>query len=470
MPAASSFVIETELSYIYFKDALKFIHNYYLRTNPGTFKDIQRGKAGDAHFLNFTAFDPGNWRMSVKVRASKRIHVEMVPEGKIPKGTLDDLREDLIISVELFEDIVRRHSLYFVWIKGQKIIPEEPPSRRKKASSRVLSSSMLVLFTLLFGVNIVLFIFFGIYAVIAIIGLQFALVLLSGKIYLRMSKWRITQENPYVHILEFHLPIKNYGKIGSKLEEANVVKIKSEIYDRTLAKGKEPTCELGERMLAKNGVKCAPDRRSAKVINVYKIVKTAAEKFKIPVPKIVISNTMIPNAAATGPSPSRGVILITTGLLVQLEDDEILSVVGHELGHLRGRDPLLLFALTSGEFALRLTVFLPFFLFSPFLYLFVSLTIVYFIAKFFEARADLLSAMKIGNPGALAESLLKIGFRKLQYERLPSYRLRGWLSWDPHPPTYFRIRRLEQMKGPQKVKHPLIRSAKDVFGGFKAAL
>jgi len=465
-----SFAIETELSYICFKDALKFMHNYYLRTNPSTFKDVQRGTKGDTHFLNFTAFDPGNWRMSVKVRASRRIHVEMIPDGNVPKGTLDDLREDLIISVELFEDIVRRHSLYFVWIKGQKIIPEEPPSRTRKTSSRVFSSSMLVLFILLFGINILLFIFIGIYAVIAIIGVQLAFVLLADKIFLRMGKWRITKENPYIHILQFHLPIKNYEKIEDRLDEDSILKIKTEIYDKTLAKGREPTCKLGERILGKNGVKCAPDRRAAKVINVYRIVKTAAEKFNIPVPKIVISNTMMPNAAATGPSPGRGVILITTGLLAQLEDDEILSVVGHELGHLKGRDPLYLFALTSGEFVLRLTIFLPFFLFSPFLYLLVAMTIIYFIAKFFEARADLLSAMKIGKPGALAESLLKIGFRKLQYERIPSYRLRGWLSWDPHPPTYFRIHRLEQMKVPPKVRHPLIRSARDVLGGFKAAL
>jgi heat shock protein HtpX len=350
------------------------------------------------------------------------------------------------------------------------MIPEEPPSRGKKSSSRILASSMIALFSLLFVLSIVLYLFIGVYAVFLIIGMQFVLVLSSGKLYLRMSKWRITPENPYVYILQFHLPVDNYEKVETRLDRERTLRIKAEIYNRTLAKGKEPTCELGEKILAENGVKCAPDRRSAKVINVYKIVKTAAQKFEIPVPKIVISNTMMPNAAATGPSPGRGVILITTGLLAQLEEDEILSVVGHELGHLKGRDPLYLFALTSGEFMLRLTVFLYVFLFSPLLYLLVAMTIVYFIAKFFEARADLLSAMKIGKPEALAKSLLKIGFRRLQYERLPSHRVRGWLTWDPHPPTYFRIHRLEQMKSPPKVRHPLIRSAKDVLGGFKATL
>jgi len=216
-------------------------------------------------------------------------------------------------------------------------------------------------------------------------------------------------------------------------------------------------------------MKCTPERMSAKVVNVYRIVKTAAEKFKLPTPKIVISNSMMPNAAATGPSPSRGVVLLTTGLLVQLEDDEILSVVGHELGHLQGRDSLILFGLNSAEFLLRIFVFLPLFLFSPFLYLIIAMGVIYFIAKFFEAQADLQSAIKIGQPKVLAEALQKIGFRKLQYERIPTYKIQSWIRWDPHPPTYFRIDRLEKMKTPVEVKHPLIQSAKDVFNGFKSA-
>jgi len=172
-------------------------------------------------------------------------------------------------------------------------------------------------------------------------------------------------------------------------------------------------------------MKCTPERMSAKVVNVYRIVKTAAEKYKLPTPKIVISNSIMPNAAATGPSPSRGVVLLTTGLLVQLENDEILSVVGHELGHLQGRDSLILFGLNSAEFLLRIFVFLPLFSFSPFLYLIIAMGVIYFIAKFFEAQADLQSAIKIGQPKVLAEALQKIEFRKLQYERIPTYKIQS---------------------------------------------
>jgi heat shock protein HtpX len=124
---------------------------------------------------------------------------------------------------------------------------------------------------------------------------------------------------------------------------------------------------------------------------------------------------------------------------------------------------------TGGEYLLPLYVSLPLFMFSPFLYLIVAMGIVYFIAKFFEARADLESAMVIGEPQLLPESLRKIGLRKLQFERMPTSRVHSWLTWVPHPPTYFRISRLEKMKTPLQVEHPLIQSAKDVISGSRAA-
>jgi heat shock protein HtpX len=184
---------------------------------------------------------------------------------------------------------------------------------------------------------------------------------------------------------------------------------------------------------------------------------------------------MIPNAAASGPSPSRGVVLITTGLLVQLEEDEICSVLGHEFGHLKGRDPLLIYGLTATEFLMRFYVIFPLFpfIFDPlnfFLYFWVVMTIIYFVSKFFEARADLISAMVMGQPEVLAEALEKIGFRRLMYERIPSNRIQEWISLEPHPPIYFRANRLEKLGSSEKVNHPLLQSAKDVTKGFLVSI
>lgn len=94
----------------------------------------------------------------------------------------------------------------------------------------------------------------------------------------------------------------------------------------------------------------------------------------------------MPNAAASDPYPSRGVILVTTGLLVQLEEKELLSVIGHEFSHLKGRDPLILFFLASMEYLLRFYVFWPLLYVLGYFYLLLALGIVYFIAKFLNPR------------------------------------------------------------------------------------
>jgi heat shock protein HtpX len=201
-------------------------------------------------------------------------------------------------------------------------------------------------------------------------------------------------------------------------------------------------------------------------MNLYEIVKEAADRFRLPVPKIVVSNTIMPNAAASGPWPSRGIILVTTGLLVQLDEKEALSVLGHEFSHLKGRDPLILFLLTALEYLLRFYVFWPLLYVFGYFYILFALGAVYFIAKFFESKADLESAIRIGDPKALASALRKIGFRRLQLETTRGYALQEWIGWDPHPPVYFRIARLEGLKELEKIRHPLIRSIKDNIYGF----
>ena len=104
-----------------------------------------------------------------------------------------------------------------------------------------------------------------------------------------------------------------------------------------------------------------------------------------------------------------------------------------------------------------------------FLYLLAASMVVYFIAKFFEARADLISAMVIGEPLVMADALEKMGFQRLLYERLPAFRVQAWLRMDPHPPISFRIARLRKLKDVARIRHPLIQSAKDVVRGFASS-
>ncbi|MCC7558120.1 MAG: M48 family metalloprotease [Methanobacteriaceae archaeon] len=462
------FQIDTEVSPAYLNEILDFIKKYYLKAQPENFSNIKVIMEKGVKALFFTIKPQKrheNQEVNVKVLAENPIRVE-VTSSKLNKKTLIELKEDLTILIQLYEDNVRKSTLYFAWVEGEEIIPESKPSKRKKASKRLFGSSLLLLYALFFIFNIILFIFFGLYAVIGILGIQLVIVLFADKILLRTADWNITPENPYVHIVQYQLPVEEFTEFQEKFGEETIIKMKTEIYSKTLEKGLEPTCELGEEIFSKYGFQCNPEVKSSQKVNIYSIVKEAVEKFDMPMPQIVISNNMLPNAAATGPSPSRGLVLITTGLLLQLTDEEVLTVVGHELGHLQGRDPIILFGLVSGEFILRLTILLPIVLISPLIYLFVAMGMIFFIAKFFETRADLISAIKIGKPKVLAEALRKIGYQKLQHERGSATKILGWTMWDPHPPIYFRVDRLEDLEDPSSIKYPLIESAKDVFRGF----
>lgn len=466
-----TFTIDTEVAPADLNDILQFIHHQLL-TYPDTFKNIKRAAVDHERVLYFTNIGPdGKWQIDVEIRGRKPLLVKMVPSSKmVPQSAIDQLKEDLIIWIQLFEDKIRMTTLYFAWIKGEKIIPETMPSRHRRSTEKLFTANMILFYVIFIGASVLLFSVLGFYAPVIIIALQFLTVLFSDKIIMRFGNLKIDSKNREVYLLQYHLPTKEYREFQKKYGEDLVLRMKREIYEKTLAIGKEPSCTVGEKIFSKYGMKCKPDRMTTKKVDVYEIVKKAADKFHLPTPKIVISNSMVPNAAATGSSPSHGTVLITTGLLAQLEDDEIYSVIGHEFGHLKGRDPLILFGLAGTEYLLRLYVFLPFFLYSPFVYLIVSMGVIYFIAKFFEARADLQSAIVIGQPQVLAESLRKIGYRHLQLEKAPGYKVQSWLNWDPHPPIYFRVSRLEKLKTPVRVKHPLVQSAKDVINGFRATL
>jgi len=465
------FTIDTELTPDTFKDLIIFIHRHYLLPRLNRFVNIQSVSTDHLHLISFVLPDPaGMWWAIVEVKAGKPVEVKIRTEGPVPEEVISRLKEDLFITVQLFEEQVRRTSFYFAWVEGEPVVLERKPQKRGNIIYRMFTESMLMFFIVFIAISIFLFMIFGPYTPIMLVALQFIIFLFSDKIIMRMGSWHITREKPAVHIFHYHLPVEEYRDFVHKFSREVLMKIKAEIYERTLAIGKAVDCETINEVFSRYGFVCRYENMSTKTVNVYDIVKKAAEKFGLPIPKIVIANTILPNAAASGPYPSRGIILITSGLLVQLEDDEILSVIGHEFSHLKGRDPLLLFALTATEYLLRVYIFWSFIFVFGYFYLFFALTAVYFIAKFFEAKADLEAAVRIGHPEILAEALRKIGFRKLQFERMPAYRIQEWLGWDPHPPLYFRIARLERIKDVTSIRHPFIQSIKDNISGFLKAL
>lgn len=465
------YFVETEVSPAHFEEMIEFMMRNFLKPQSDNFKNYQKSVFGRTYKLSFDGIKTeNNIKIHVEIIFQNPLKISLIFDQETPLEVINELREDILTMIQFYEEYLHQSTLYFAWVEGEDIIPESPPTSRKKMGDWLFGSSLLLVYVLFFGVNIILFFFIGFYAVIIILLFQLLIILFSDKIYLMRSNWQITPQNPYLHIIEYQLPLDDFKEFQQKFGKNMVIKMKKEIYQKSLAQGNPPTCEIGNQILETYGFQCYPENSRSKTLNVYNIVKKAAESFGLPTPRIVISNTMIPNAAATGPSPKRGLVLLTTGLLVQLTEEEILSVVGHEMGHLAGRDPLILFSIISIEFLLRFTLLLPLVLLSPLLYILFMMGFIYFIAKFFEARADLLSAMKIGKPHVLAEALRKIGFQRLKLERSAATRVPGWVNWDPHPPLYFRIDRLEQLKSPLDIEDPLIQSAKDVFNGFKRAL
>jgi heat shock protein HtpX len=67
----------------------------------------------------------------------------------------------------------------------------------------------------------------------------------------------------------------------------------------------------------------------------------------MPKPRVGIADSDAPNAFATGRSPNRSVVVVTTGLLRRLDRDELEGVLAHELSHVAHRDVTVMTAVSG---------------------------------------------------------------------------------------------------------------------------
>ena len=469
------FAIETEVTSAYYEELLNYTYQRYLQPQSESYSNVKRDVVDGIPVLDFTYTDhQAKWNVDVRIKTGKPIHVSITPSSStVPKIFLDRLKEDIIVVIRYFEEYIRRSTLYFAFVQGAGVVPEKSPFRRARIFERIFFGNILFLFILLFAASLFLVFLIGIeLTAIFIVVSQLMTVIFSDRIIGTMSDWTISTKNPTVHVLQYHLPEKERASFLQKYTREKLLQMKKEIHDKTIAVGKPIDCATASGVMSQHGLECTPESMSTKTVNVYELVKKTTEKFSLPMPKIALSNTLVANAAAAGPSPKRGIILLTTGLLVQLNEEETVAVLGHELSHLNARDPFVLFGLVSTEYLFRIFVLLPYisaFEYFGLLYVILVLGLIYFVAKFFEARADLDSAFKIGDPKILAGALRKIGFRRLRFERSVVTRVSDWITWDPHPPIYFRVQRLEKLDPNTEVTHSFIRSAKDCIRGFIAA-
>jgi heat shock protein HtpX len=162
----------------------------------------------------------------------------------------------------------------------------------------------------------------------------------------------------------------------------------------------------------------------------------------LPMPRVAIADTPMPNAFAVGRSPSTATVCVTTGLLQLLSQSELEAVLGHELSHVANRDVMLM---TIASFFASIAAFIVQFgfffgggfgggdrddngpgfavviLVSGVVYV-VSFVLLQALSRYREFAADRGSAIITGRPSALASALMKIDG---QMDRIPQRDLRA---------------------------------------------
>ena len=166
----------------------------------------------------------------------------------------------------------------------------------------------------------------------------------------------------------------------------------------------------------------------------------------MPKPRVGVADLDIPNAFATGRSPERSVVCVTTGILGTLNAEELEAVLAHELSHVAHRDVLVMtVAASAGILAGMLTrgaqygaifgdrrssnnnntgglpVWLVVLVVALVVYA-VSFLLLKLLSRYRELAADRAAAYLTMKPGALASALQKITG---QMSRIPQKDLRA---------------------------------------------
>lgn len=208
------------------------------------------------------------------------------------------------------------------------------------------------------------------------------------------------------------------------------------------------------------------------------MVEKLCKEAGLPLPKIAIMQSPVPNAFATGRSPKHAVVACTDSIMRLLTRDELEAVLAHELSHVKNRDIL---TMTMASFiAMIASMIMQSFFFSAlfggrnreggsWIIIWIVSIIVYAIStllilalsRYREFAADRGSALITRNPRALISALNKISGRmeavpveaKARVEGANAFFIIPALSgnsimelFSTHPPLEKRIANLEKIE------------------------
>jgi heat shock protein HtpX len=214
----------------------------------------------------------------------------------------------------------------------------------------------------------------------------------------------------------------------------------------------------------------------AELPQVYAMARRLSMQMDMPMPSIHVIDSPQPNAFATGRSPKRAAVAVTTGILQTLNHEELEGVLGHELAHVRNRDILIGSVAAMIGAALSLVARMGFWfgggdnrnnplgaigaLLSLIIAPIVAMLIQFAISRTREFQADHSGAEITGQPLQLASALEKISLGTARipmpvnpataalYIDNPLKAVRGrgaFRLFSTHPPVEERIQRLHNM-------------------------